>query len=207
MGRSNTRIVINVANERIPLWSPGSVLHWRFRESSIAGLNNPTALKDSIRKLLDKSITAWGSAAPVQFKEVSKKWDFEIVVRQHDDCDIDGCFLASAFFPNNKQNEITIYPEMFAYSKKEQVATLVHELGHVFGLRHFFAQEEESEDPSVLFGKHSKFSIMNYGGLSKLTIADRKDLRTLYEQVWNGTLKDIKRRKIKLVKPFHTTTK
>ena len=46
----------------------------------------------------------------------------------------------------------------------EQVETLVHEIGHVFGLRHIFALISETEWPAEIFGKQVKFSIMNYGG-------------------------------------------
>ena len=71
--------------------------------------------------------------------------------------------LASAFFPDAGRHPLTIYPRMFTQSRKEQVDTLIHEIGHTFGLRHFFAQVSESAWPSVVFGTHQAFSIMNYG--------------------------------------------
>lgn len=55
---------------------------------------------------------------------------------------------------------------MFEQSKKEQMDMMTHEIGHVFGLRHFFAPENETLWPSVVFGKHKPFSIMNYGNAS-----------------------------------------
>ena len=62
--------------------------------------------------------------------------------------------------------------------------TLVHEIGHIFGLRHFFALIKEAAWPAIIYGKHKKFSIMNYGGDSRLTRADKDDLKRLYENVW-----------------------
>ena len=74
---------------------------------------------------------------------------------------------------------------MFEQSGKEQIETLVHELGHVFGLRHFFALLTEGQWPAIVYGEHKKFSIMNYGEDSKLTDADKNDLARLYKSVWH----------------------
>jgi hypothetical protein len=90
---------------------------------------------------------------------------------------------------------------MFAYRKADQVETMAHEFGHIFGLRHYFAEDEPW--PAEIFGTHSKFSIMNYGGLSMLTKVDRNDLITLYDQVWSGKLKNINGKPIRQVKAFH----
>ena len=48
-------------------------------------------------------------------------------------CSTSGCTLASAFFPDSGQHELKIYPTMFEQSLQEQIETLAHELGHVFG--------------------------------------------------------------------------
>jgi Metallo-peptidase family M12B Reprolysin-like len=93
--------------------------------------------------------------------------------------------------------------EMFRESKNEQLETLVHEIGHIFGLRHFFAQVSEKEWPSQIFGKHQKFSIMNYGQNSMLTKYDKADLKNLYRLAWAGELTAINGTPIKFVKPFH----
>lgn len=122
-------------------------------------------------------------------------------MRNANDCDASGCVLASAFFPDSGQHRLSIYPKMFAQERKEQVDTLVHEIGHIFGLRHFFAQVSETAWASHDFGVHSRFSIMNYGGDSALAPADRADLRLLYEQVWSGKLSEINGAPVALVRP------
>jgi len=86
------------------------------------------------------------------------------------------------------------------------VDTFIHETGHVFGLRHFFANISENAWPSEIFGTHSKFSIMNYGNLSELTDTDKDDLRRLYQLARSGALTHINGTPIRLVKPFHTLT-
>src|SRR5262245_35244116 len=96
-GRSPLEIVVDASEGFIPLWAPDTTLRWRFRENTMKYFKSPAAAKTEIRKLLGESILAWGDAAPVKFAEKTDAWDFEIVMRQADDCDATGCVLASAF--------------------------------------------------------------------------------------------------------------
>jgi hypothetical protein len=91
---------------------------------------------------------------------------------------------------------------MFELPLNEWVETLVHEIGHVFGLRHFFANVNENAWPSEIFGNHSRFSIMNYGPDSRLTETDKSDLRTLYQLVWSGQLTNVNGTPIRLFRPY-----
>lgn len=203
-GRSPLEIVVDASEGFIPLWAKSSTLHWRFRERSMTYFANPAAAKRALRKLLGEAILAWGAAAPVKFKEDEDVYDFEIVMRKSPDCDATGCTLASAFFPDSGRHKLTIFPTMFEQTRDEQIETLCHEIGHVFGLRHFFADVEETAWPVEIFGKHSKFSIMNYGNLSRLTANDKNDLRRLYGMAWSGALTNINGTPIRFVKPYHT---
>jgi hypothetical protein len=63
----------------------------------------------------------------------------------------------------------------------------------------------ETAFPSKIFGKHSKFSIMNYGRDSRLTADDKADLKRLYQSAWSGALTDINGTEIRFVRPFHVT--
>jgi hypothetical protein len=45
---------------------------------------------------------------------------------------------------------------------------------------------------------------MNYGPDSRLTEADKTDLKKLYQLAWSGQLTHINGTPIKFVKPFHT---
>jgi hypothetical protein len=186
----------------IPLWAKGVTLRWRFQGRSLAALEDPEDAKDAIRKLLGEALLAWGDAAPIRFSEREDLWDFEITVKRSDDCDRGGCVLAAAFFPDAGRHQLEIYPKMFEQTKKEQLETLEHELGHVFGLRHFFAQLSETTWPSEVFGEHKRFSIMNYGNESVLTDEDRLDLARLYRLAWSKELTEINGTPIRFVKPF-----
>lgn len=197
-------IVVDASEGYIPLWAKNSTLRWRFQEQSMRGFADPTAAKARIRAVMGRALLAWGDAVPIKFAERKDAWDFEVVVREAEDCDINGCTLASAFFPDAGRHELEIYPTMLRESEKEQVSTLAHEFGHVFGLRHFFAKLQEARWRSEVFGRHDAFSIMNYGAKSVLTAADRADLNRLYQKVWSGQLSAINGTEIRLVKPAHS---
>jgi hypothetical protein len=189
----------------VPLWAKGTVLRWRFQERSLRLVDDPVTTKAEIRELLGEALLKWGDAAPTAFTEDAEVWDFEIVVNHVEECSINGCVLASAFFPDAGQHEFMIYPTMFRQNRKEQIDTLIHEIGHIFGLRHWFANVLEKDWPSVIFGTHPKFSIMNYGSDSELTDTDCADLKRLYEGVWSGGLTKIGGTPVRFVTPYHQT--
>ena len=203
-GRSPLEIVVDASEGFIPLWAKDTTLRWRFRERSMRFFTNPAAAKTAIRRLFGEALLAWGDAAPIKFAEKNDAWDFEIIMRRGDDCDASGCVLASAFFPDAGRHQVVLYPEMFNQSRQEQVETMVHEIGHIFGLRHFFANVSEKAFPSQIFGVHQAFSIMNYGNKSTLTADDKADLKRLYQFAWSGQLTQINGTPIKFVRPFHT---
>ena len=202
-GFGPAELVVDATEGFIPLWERGSVLRWRFNEQALSLISNADEGRKKVRSLLSKALLKWGDAAPVRFAERSDSWDFEIVIRNADQCSPRGCTYARAFFPDSGRHDLLIYPKLFTQSGKEQVETLVHELGHIFGLRHFFAKISEKKWPSELFGEHNPFSIMNYGAKSKLTKADKRDLRALYHGVWSGSIKEINGTPVRLVKPYH----
>lgn len=195
----------------IPLWEQGVTLRWRLNQNSFAFYQQGEALMASVRTLITAGMTAWGDSAPVKYAEAAtdETADFDVVMQNAPNCNSSGgCVLASAFFPDSGKHTMKIYPTMFQQSAEEQVETLVHEIGHTFGLRHYFADKESI--PGVLFGADARFSIMNYNEESVLTDTDRSDLKVLYQAVWSGQLKSIKDIEtgkdvpIQLFKPFHT---
>ena len=203
--RSPLEIVLDASEGFIPLWAQYQILRWTFDEVSLSYYKNPEEIKTYIRALLGEALMKWGTAVPIKFSENADNSDFQITVRSSDNCNAVGCVLASAFFPDAGRHQLVIYPKMFEQDKQEQLETLIHELGHVFGLRHFFAKISEEAWPSEIFGEHKPFTIMNYGKDSVLTDADRNDLENLYHRVWCGNLIAINGTPIRLVTPFHAT--
>ncbi|MEA3016340.1 MAG: hypothetical protein QOI38_1062 [Sphingomonadales bacterium] len=202
--RSALELVVDATDGFIPLWQRDMTLRWRFQERALLRLRNPEAAKEQVRTAFEGALRAWDDAAPVRFAEAEHGWDFEVVVRNANQCDPLGCTLARAFFPGESQNDLAIFPLLLDESAEEQVETLAHEIGHIFGLRHFFALTDERSWPAVLFGAHEGYdrSIMNYGDACVLTDTDRNDLRQLYELAWSGRLTNINRTPIRLMRTF-----
>ncbi|WP_129421136.1 reprolysin-like metallopeptidase [Rhizobium leguminosarum] len=200
--RSITEIVVDATQGFIPLWDSNVTLNWRFQDASLQQFVDPEAVKAYLRTLLGETLLAWKTAVPIKFSETSAPWDFEIVVRAQDNCSAFGCTLARAFFPDAGQHELVLFPKMFEQVRNEQIETLAHELGHVFGLRHFFAKVSETGSASEIFGTHEPLSIMNYGEESKLTTTDMDDLTRLYREAWSGSLTEINGTPIRLMRPF-----
>ena len=201
--RDGLELVVDAGEGFVPLWERNSMLRWRFQERSLARFRNPERIKEAVRGLMRDAIAAWGDAAPIRFSEDdSGGWDFEIAIRDLDRCSPAGCTLARAFFPDQGQHDLVIYPKMFSLSAEEQMETMAHEIGHIFGLRHFFALVSETGRAAHVFGAHEPTSIMNYGHESRLTDTDRADLKRLYDMVWRGELTDINRTPIRQIRPF-----
>lgn len=202
--RSPVDIVVDASDGFIPLWDINNTLHYRFNENSMRYFQSPDKAKAAILTLFGEAVLAWGDSAPIFFGENTDTFDFEIFMNRSDDGDDEtGYVLASAFFPSSGRDQLTLYPKMFEQSRTEQVETLIHEIGHIFGLRHFFAADLETAWPSEVYGEHNKFSIMNYGNDSFLTDYDKSDLKTLYKQVWSGERQKINNTPIVKVKPYH----
>ena len=200
--KSAIELIVDAKDGFIPVWQQNAVLRWRFQARSLLSYRYPDRIKAAVRTLFAQAVSAWGDAAPIRFAEDEDAWDFQIAVRDADSCSPMGCTLASAFFPGEAQQELVIYPLMFRQAANEQMETLAHEIGHIFGLRHFFALEEETARPAEPFGVQREVSIMNYGDKSTLTDTDRADLKRLYAMIWSGELQDINRTPIRQMKPF-----
>ncbi len=200
--RPPAELVLDATAGFIPLWRAGSILKWRFQERSFALAPDRDASRAAVVELMSEALLRWGSAAPVTFSHDTDLWDFEVVLRNAPDCTPQGCVLASAFFPDAGRHELVIYPTMFEQVREEQIETLIHEFGHIFGLRHFFALVRETAWPAEIFGEHSPFSIMNYGSMSTLTEADLRDLTQLYRLARTGRLTNINGTPIRFVRPY-----
>jgi hypothetical protein len=198
-----SEIRVDATDGFIPLWDEGVTLRYRFNKNSIERyFEDPESAKAEILQLFGEALEAWGDASPVKFVQDENVADFQIVMIQNADCDANGCVLASAFFPDSGRHRFNIYPTLFDQTREEQVETFIHEIGHIFGLRHFFANISETQWSSRLFGEDNRFSIMNYGHESVLTEADKADLRTLYRLAWNRQLTEIDGAPIRLFRPY-----
>lgn len=58
--------------------------------------------------------------------------------------------------------------------------TLLHEIGHIIGLRHEFALDRE-EEPAQRFGSQNKQSVMSYEPINNIQDTDIKDVKAFYD--------------------------
>ncbi|MBO9602643.1 MAG: hypothetical protein J7496_09080 [Novosphingobium sp.] len=202
-GASAEELVINATGGFVGLWEQGTVLNWRFNPQALRRWQFPQQITARVEMLFATAVKVWGDAAPVKFSYDDEAWDFEIKPLVADKQVAGGFVLAEAFFPGGGQQELRIYPKMFDPAL-DPAKTLAHEIGHIFGLRHWFALLKEQAAPAVSFGTiDDPHSIMNYGDNCRITDLDKSDLKTLYELVWSGRLKEINGTPIRLVQPYH----
>jgi len=198
-------LIIAPTSGKLRFWAENQILHWRFSDASLMRYKKPELIKDAVRSLFFKAITAWGDSAPIRFKEEQDAYDFEIYLVSSDDIQGGSYTAARSFFPDKGQHRLRLYPAFFEKipDEKERVDTLIHELGHIFGLRHFMALENSPVYSGATYGMNNPLTIMNYGVLSELTPQDKSDLSSLYREVWSGRLTNVNRTPVELVRPSH----
>lgn len=200
-------LMIDVGSGLALLWAENTTLRWCIDKSSLRLFPDRTEGEKYTVTLMNDAIRQWGVASPVKFQQVfeSDVWDFRVRYASAPDCDSNGCVLASAYFPDAGQHDLVIYPTLIeSKNHNYNVNVMVHELGHIFGLRHYFAASREAWRASAVFGKHEEVSIMNYGTKSVLTSTDLSDLKTLYELCRSGKMRDIAGYPVVFVHPFST---
>lgn len=112
----------------------------------------------------------------VQFKWVGKLEDAAFVLAYGGD---GGTTLARAFFPNaDNLNTLFVYKKAFEPGFiNYMVNVFLHELGHVLGLRHEFADQEGG---AVQWGPRNPLSVMSYNFPPQIQPSDIRDTKSFY---------------------------
>ncbi|KAK4064657.1 hypothetical protein Trihar35433_8174 [Trichoderma harzianum] len=156
---------------QISRWRRGSELSYVICDESF-----PTPDSAMLAKTAMRTATSMWKGIGVRFRQVERhdKATFAVVYEDSSE----GVYAIS-FFPKASGGKLVLYEP--SLSNTDHLANiLAHELGHILGLRHEFAQERELE-PSVLFGHENANSVMNYfKQLSKYQVTEQ-DLQELAE--------------------------
>jgi hypothetical protein len=191
---ASVEAVFDDGQGHIPLWASGQTLTWKYTNDSVfTGITQQKFESD-----LKAALAAW-EWTPVKFigpKDASATVDFTVHIFGHmnpqkdQEGNILGHVLAMTFMPNEPEKVFNVWQPPSGAGTLQ--ATIEHEVGHIFGLRHWFALEKEG---SIVYFRHdpeNPQSIMNYGRDSVLTEKDRTDLKDFYTSVWTGEIKSLK---------------
>ncbi|KAL7939077.1 hypothetical protein V8C35DRAFT_180 [Trichoderma chlorosporum] len=144
----------------------------------------PALLLDIIIDAMTAAIGKWQADSFVRFKQVDRADHATFAVTYESG---DGGAYARSFFPNESRGAGR---KLVVFAKTLQVRDclvniLAHEVGHILGFRHEFAQVDKKERKyrSALIGEEDAQSVMNYfEHPSQLQVQKRdiEGLRTLY---------------------------
>ena len=92
-------------------------------------------------------------------------------------------YYAKAFFPNELGQDIEVYPQGVDPQRPKDglKKTFMHELGHILGLRHEFAVENQEKEASVQFMDRNPRSIMTYEKDRDLQESDKAGVKAFYK--------------------------
>ena len=151
-------IYLGIEKGLLHLWENGSVINWTCRKD---GWPSEGAAIETLLAMY-RATRAWNYVMEerVGFKYVSRLTDAAIEVRY--ERGMRRKLLATSFFPNDYAkdlNFIKVYRGSFTYPLP-LYNTMLHELGHVLGLRHEFAHKSEKQAESIMFGIRNSRSVM-----------------------------------------------
>ncbi|KAJ4862324.1 metallo-peptidase family m12B reprolysin-like domain-containing protein [Trichoderma breve] len=156
---------------QISRWRRGSELSYVICEESFPTQNSAMLAKAAMR-----TATSMWKGIGVRFRQVERHDEATFAVVYEDSSE--GVYAVS-FFPRASGGKLILFES--SLSNTDYLANiLVHEVGHILGLRHEFADEREPE-PSILIGRENTNSVMNYfKQLSKYQVTE-EDLQELAE--------------------------
>ena len=190
-------LFVGIARGMLFLWENGSVINWIARSDGYPTFNHAMTAAVAVYRAAQR----WNEVMDgrVTFRYVTKFDDAAFQVSYGGDL---GGTLASAFFPNQYQrslNDIRVYATQFADNQLPLIVnTMLHELGHVLGLRHEHShsgipgwlppEDTANGAESIVYGVRNPRSVMAYYRGQDIQPSDESAIREAYDKLSDGSV-------------------
>ncbi|KAE9569732.1 hypothetical protein CGMCC3_g14154 [Colletotrichum fructicola] len=161
----------------IPRWKASTALKWFLKSEGFPSADGAKLAAETMNQAAqDWNDLSFGVSISQTTDEAAANFN---LVYQDNPPDEPG-LLASAFFPLQADMDVVIYGTGLKNSENYPLkSTLLHELGHVFGLRHEFADEDSRGQ--IQFMEANKDSVMSYNGVVIIEETDKHGIREFYK--------------------------
>lgn len=183
-----SRATVNLENGKRDIWSAEQKNNLTYKLSAL-GSNH-----DAVTSLMHRATAEWECAADIDFLQVSSNEITPLfIVRSAttDEEQNNPDLVTHPFYPGRYARELVLYQRFFNKTDTERLSTLLHDLGHILGLRHEHiwndpTQQELTLFPADLLTTVDTSSIMydsskpGYTGDGKLSALDKRGIMSLY---------------------------
>jgi len=189
-------LYLGVEKGLLHLWENGSVLNWTCRKDGWPTVKTAEEILVATYRACERWNEVMEGRIRFKYVDVLSDAAFEVQYSSSSGGFRRRGLLATAFFPCDYDRDLNfIRVSRSAFSRRylsdyPLYNTMLHELGHVVGLRHNFAHEkgrQEAASESILFGIRNTRSIMSYSKRMDIQESDAIVVRKAYDELLHGT--------------------